>query len=152
MAEIYPIEDVLKKLESFTPLRRILLATAGTNQATLSVYHGKPVMIEVTEQVYTEFGGLPKWDRSVNLFVEEGSEQVVVCRAKSVICATNLKVKNMIKGETMGIGQIMEYMGIRPAFQLTEVGKDDSIFWRVYTLEGPGITYSIREEFPVELY
>lgn len=152
MAEIYPVEDVLQKLAKFTPLRRILLATAGTNQSTLSAYHGNPVMIEVTKQERGDGDSVLKWWRSVDLYMERDDGRVVVCRADSEIGLKNPRALELVKAETLGLGQIMEFLGIRPAFKLVEVGQDDSSFWRVYTLEGAGITYQIREDFPAELY
>mgnify|MGYP001567908224 FL=1 len=52
----------------------------------------------------------------------------------------------------IGIGQLLESLGIRPRFRLLEAGQDDLKFWRLYMLEGDRVTYRIREAFPKELY
>ena len=50
MAEIVDRDVVLKMLRGFTPLQRVLLATAGTLQGTLSAFFGTPVTIGLVHQ------------------------------------------------------------------------------------------------------
>jgi hypothetical protein len=54
MAEIVDRDVVLTMLRGFTPLQRVLLATAGTLQGTLSAFFGTPVTIELVHQHETD--------------------------------------------------------------------------------------------------
>lgn len=151
MAEIYPIEDVLDKIKEFTPLQRILLASAGTNQSTLSAYFGSPVTIRVTDQ---------RQDRDAHIRRETDliCDDTIVCSAKTTIITHSKTVRKLLEDQELGIGQIMQCLGIKPGFQLQHVGIDDFLFWRTYSLWGKGegfldvLTYRIREQFPLELY
>ena len=150
MAEIYPIEDVLRKLELFSPVQRILLATPGTLQSTLSAFFASPVKVRVTSQEHVP--DTANWTRSVDLYIEKDGDQQVVCVAESEVVIEPKEAQELIEAEQLGIGQIMEYLGIRPKFTLTHTNYDAIAFWRLYILKGGGITYEIREYFPAQLY
>ena len=157
MAEVYPIEEVLRQVKDFPPLQRILLSSPGTLQSTLSAYFAKPVKVEVRSQSEPETVALPfSVSRNVDLFIHEGEgtrkHPLVVCSASSEITMASWPVIDLVTKKEMGIGQIMEYRGIRPSFVLHEVGREEETFWRLYTLEGGSITYRIRETFPARLY
>lgn len=157
MAEVYPVNEVLKQVKDFEPLQRILLSTAGTLQSTLSAYFAKPVKVEVRSQSEPESAELPLFTkRNVYLFIHEGEGKgkhpLVVCSASSEITVSSWVIADLIMKETLGLGQIMESLGIRPSFSLQEVGRNAVSFWRLYTLEGGDVTYKIRETFPMNLY
>lgn len=151
MAEIYPISEVLDKLKGFSPLQRILMATSGTLQSTLSAYFDGPVTIEVLSQSIRE--GKPI-TREINLVYDSYS----VCFARTTVYACGKDALDLIQAQELGLGQILQKLGMKPSFRLKRVGQDNDIFWRLYVLsgEGPGpfecITYHIREEFPKHLY
>ena len=150
MAEVYPIEQVLDKIKEFTPLQRILLASAGTNQSTLSAYFGSPVTIEVTGQQSRKNGGKDLIIRETDLVCNGKT----VCSAETTIYACSSVAIDLIEAKELGIGQIMQHLGIKPDFNLEQVGSNDSGFWRIYTLTGDDscLTYRIHEQFPHELY
>ena len=157
MAEVYPVEEVLKQVKDFPPVQRILLSTAGTLQGTLSAYFAKPVRVEVKSQSESETVALPlSLLRNVDLFIHEGEGRqkhpLVVCSASSEIIVSSWIAADLMMKKEIGIGQIMEKLGVRPSFVLHEVGRDAVSFWRSYTLSGDGISYKIRETFPMNLY
>lgn len=156
MAEIYPIQEVLNQIEEFNPLQRILLATSGTLQSTLSAYFGESVTIEVVSQHVPRADAPGVIRRKIRLVCNSKP----VCFAETTIYATDSEVIELINAQELGLGQIMQKQGIKPEFKLRRVGQDSSRFWRDYLLSGPqgsdlldcGVTYHIREEFPQELY
>ena len=50
MADVVDLPALLDRIQGFPPLQRVLLATAGTLQGTLSAYFGAPVTVEVVSQ------------------------------------------------------------------------------------------------------
>ena len=50
MADVVDLPALLAQLQGFPPLQRVLLATAGTLQGTLSAYFGAPVTVDVVSQ------------------------------------------------------------------------------------------------------
>jgi len=145
MAEILLSDVVLSKIKDFTPLQRILLTTGGTLQGTLSAYFCKPVSVALVEQHKEDE---MVWIRDINL----RTPTQTVCHAKSRITTTRDDVRERLEKGALGIGQIMETLGIRPNFELKEVGQDADYFWRIYKLDGLGVAYRIREDFPKKLY
>ncbi len=154
MAEVYPISVVLDKLKGFTPLQRILMATSGTLQSTLSAYFDGPVTIEVLSQSIPE----PDEGRPITRQVSLVCNFKSVCYAKTTVYACGQEAIDLIQAQELGLGQIMQKLGIKPDFRLKRVGQDDDIFWRLYVLSGQGsgvfssLTYHIREEFPKHFY
>lgn len=156
MAEIYPIQEVLDKIKGFNPLQRILLATSGTLQGTLSAYFGKPVTIEMVSQHTPRSDAPGVIRRKVKLVCDSRP----VCFARTTIYTTDQRIIDLINTQELGLGQIMQQEDIKPEFKLKRVGQNASRFWRDYSLSGPsesdlsdcGIIYHIREEFPQELY
>ena len=73
MAEILDLDAVLRMLDGFGPLRRVILATPGTLQGTLSAYFGEPVDVDV--QVQDDDGDRKRFVREVNL----------VCRRRGLV-------------------------------------------------------------------
>ena len=150
MAEIYPQDDVIRLLKDFPPLQRVLLAQSGTLQSTLAAFFARPVLVRVLTQEHVQ--GTGRWTRKVSLyFVEDGGE-IVACEANSEVVVGPRDAQGLIKEEGLGLGQIMEALGIRPKFTLSEVGRNATHFWRLYILDGGDITYQIREDFPMHLY
>ncbi|HSE83714.1 MAG TPA: hypothetical protein VLB01_04115 [Thermodesulfobacteriota bacterium] len=145
MSEIVLTEKELKDLEEFNRLQRILLVTTGTLQGTLCAYFGVPISVQVVSQ---EECNSVHFFRKTNLICKE----TVVCRATSDIVVFDPNIRDLIREQKYGLGQILRMAGVRPSFRFKETGQDDSTFWRSYELQAPGVLYQIKEEFPKELY
>jgi hypothetical protein len=141
-------DEVLAVLAGLAPLRRVLLATAGTLQGTLAAWFGEPVDVRLVSQA--ELDGGKRLLREVEL-VGRGSGKTV-CRAASRIEVDDAEIAEAIREGRLGLGQICEQRGLRTSFVLESAGEDAACFWRRYRLEGPGFRYAIREEFPAALY
>lgn len=146
MAELSEITACLDQVKNFSPLQRMLLTATGTLQGMLSAYFGEEVKVEVQEQRYDH--DLKAFKRSVNLV----TNSQMVCQADSALSVTRSDVRDAVEQQQVGIGQILEQLGIRPSFSLVEVGRVSTHFWRMYQLEAPGVIYRITESFPRELY
>jgi len=144
MPDILP-RKLLVQLSGFTPLQRILLSTTGTNQATLSAYHGQPVKVNVLTQT-------SKPDGRIIRVVEMKCSDRVVCSAESILDIKNPTVRTKIHSRIYGIGQILELSQIRPEFELGSAWKTETHFHREYTLTAPGVIYNILEHFPIDMY
>ena len=148
MAEILNPEGMLEALREFGPIRRVLLATPGTLQGTLSAYFGAPVTVQVKSQ--GDGRDHKHFTRDVDLVCHALS--LVVCRAQSRIDVEDEEIRRLIRERRIGLGQINEVLRVPTTFELEEAGAGGDSFWRVYSLEGAGFRYRIREEFPAELY
>ncbi len=146
MAETIDLDAVVEKLYGFSPLRRVLLATAGTLQGTLSAFFGAPVTIELVHQEESDGFLL----REVDLVCATGP--VVVCHAVSEARVTDPEVRRLMLEGKVGLGQISAMLGVPTWFALEEVGQNTGRFWRVYRLWGDGFSLRIREVFPEVLY
>ena len=157
--------DTLEKLAGFTPLQRILLATAGTLQATLSAYFGAPVGIKLLQQTSPDpqENATGRFSRTVDLVLvgqdlrlqighDLATGGYVVCHAVSQIAIESSEIQQMVAAGVVGLGQILEGKGIRPTFVLVDVGQDLMKFWRTYDLCAPGVDYRITETFVKRLY
>lgn len=147
MADVVDLEGVLAKLRPFSPLRRLLLATAGTLQGTLSGYFGSPVSVAVREQRVSEEGF---FHRVVDLVCD--AHNVAVCRAVSEVEVTDSRIHELVSQRHIGLGQISAALDLPTSFTLHDAGADDSSFWRHYRLVGAGFAYDITERFPMPLY
>ena len=145
MPEIVPIDEVLTKVQHFSPLQRILLTTAGTLQSTLAAYFGSPVTVAVITQ---RAQGYKVYSRQVELRCQGRA----VCDAYSTLTIEKANIRKAVEAKKIGIGQILEAAGLRPKFTLIVVEQSPIAFWRHYTLEVPGVTYQIQETFRKELY
>jgi chorismate-pyruvate lyase len=146
MAEIIDQESVLNKISNFKPLWRLLLATPGTLQSTLTAYFGSPVSVQVVGQSIE--GNVIS--RRVNLVCDD--REIVVCRATTEITVDDPRINEMVNEKRVGIGQIIQLLGAKSEFRLEETGQVNGSFWRRYTLSGPGYCFNIREDFPKILY
>lgn len=72
--------------------------------------------------------------------------------ATSRIVISDEKILDLIKSNTVGIGQVFRYMNILPIFKLCAAGKTQDELWREYTLEADGISCHIREVFRIEAF
>jgi len=144
MPDILP-RKLLAQLSSFTPMQRILLSTTGTNQATLSAYHGQSVTVNVLTQTR-------KPDGRIIRAVEMQCGDKVVCSAESILEIKNPAIQAKIHSKVYGIGQILELSQIRPEFELGSAWKTETHFHREYTLTAPGVMYNILEHFPIDMY
>lgn len=149
MAEILNPDEVLAALRDFGPLRRIILATPGTLQGTLSAFFGSRVVVEVRFQSEGD-DEKQHFERQVELVC--AARNLVVCRARTEIEVEDAEIRRLIRERRIGLGQIIQGLGVPTAFDLEAAGSDAERFWRVYSLEGPGFVYRIREEFPAALY
>ena len=53
----------------------------------------------------------------------------------------------------VGIGQLFRYLHILPEFELLEADKtSDNTLWRLYRLTADGVTCTIKEVFPGNLF
>jgi hypothetical protein len=145
MAELIEITAALGKVRDFNRLQRILLTCSGTLQGTLSAYFGREIKVTVTRQ------DIDPQDIIRRMAVLHDGK-LVVCQAESELDIGNAEIRERVLARNMGIGQVLETLGVRPSFQLNEVGQTPELFWRVYTLRGPGVTYKIKETFPQLLY
>ena len=132
----------LEKLRSFSPLRRCLLAKAGTLLEALSALFGTPVTVDVVSQDEISEG----IERCVNLVCSAG--ELVVCRAVTHAQVTNPEIRRLMLEREVGLGQITAMVGAAPSFALDEVGQADDAFWRMYRLSGDGFLFRIHEMFP----
>ena len=146
MAELLGITQALEMLRphGFTPLQRLLLCQTGTLQSTLSAYFGRETRVRVVHQ-RDNYGVI---HRLAQLRV--GAR--VVCEANSCLDITREDVRQKVLEGRMGIGRVLEAMGVRTSFKLLEVGQDERSFWRTYNLEAPGVHYRITELFSRTLY
>ena len=146
MADIVDPARLLEQLRGFSPLRRVLLATAGTLQGALSAYFGAPVTVDVVSQD-ADHGVM---HRTVDLVCKD--RRLVACRATTEIDVADPRIREMIVERNLGLGQIATLLGVRTSFELDEVGQEASTFWRTYRLWGEGFRFRITETFPAELY
>lgn len=144
MAELIEITRALDLVKELNALQRVLLTCAGTLQGTLSAYFNQEVLVKVIRQEEVE-GGLV---RVAHLH----TPQVVVCSAQSQLTVTRPDVLEKVLSQEIGIGQVLEVLEVRPAFELLEAGQDEHNFWRIYKLEAPEVVYQISESFPQVLY
>jgi chorismate-pyruvate lyase len=126
--------------------QRVLLATAGTLQETLSAFFGGPVTVEVVHQEETPLGLV----REVDLVF--AARQLVVCHAITEARIAHPEIRRLLLEGELGIGQISAALGLVASFALDDAGHGEGIFWRAYRLWGDGFSYRIRETFPAQLY
>lgn len=146
MAEIVDPAGLLQVLHGFSPVRRVLLSTAGTLQGTLSAYFAAAVTVVVTAQ--SEDGA--SMQRDVELICAD--EGIVVCRASTAITVEEPAIRSMIAEQRLGLGQIAALLGARTTFVLDAAGQDAVSFWRAYRLVGDGFQFRITETFANDLY
>ncbi|RLC73324.1 MAG: hypothetical protein DRI26_01155 [Chloroflexi bacterium] len=139
-------EEILPKLEGFTPVERVLLTCSGTLEIALSAYLGEPVDVEVVEQ--REDGEVIS--RRVRLRGRNSGR--IACEATSQVIVLDGKLKDEILSKKIGLGQALIKHGIRPEFQMLDLGKTDDSFYRLYRLVAPRVVYRIKESFPRRLY
>lgn len=148
MAEILDREGTLATLRDFGPVRRVILATPGTLQGTLTAYFGVQVDAEVRFQ--DDSRNEKHFTREVDLVCRD--RKTVVCRARTDVLVEDEDIRRMLIERELGLGQIIELLRVPSRFELVEVGEDDESFWRVYELRGAGFVCCVREEFPSRLY
>ena len=146
MADIVDLPALLDRIQGFPPLQRVLLATAGTLQGTLSAYLGAPVTVDVVSQTVD---GEAIY-REVDLVCKE--RDLVACSAATEIRVDDARMRQLIIERSIGLGQIVTLLGERTNFELDEVGDEPDRFWRRYRMWGDSFHYVITETFPTELY
>jgi chorismate-pyruvate lyase len=146
MADVVDLPALLDRIQGFPPLQRVLLATAGTLQGTLSAYLGAPVTVDVVSQ---KVDG-EAIHREVNLVCKE--RDLVACAATTEIRVADARMRQLIIERSIGLGQIVALLGERTNFELDEVGDEPDRFWRRYRMWGDSFDYVITETFPKELY
>lgn len=146
MADIVDLPALLAQLQGFPPLQRVLLATAGTLQGTLSAYLGAPVTVDVVSQTVRG----DSVHREVALVCKE--QDLVACRASTEIRVADQRMRQLIIERSIGLGQIVALLGGDAQFELDEVGDEPGEFWRRYRMWGDSFGYVITETFPKDLY
>jgi chorismate-pyruvate lyase len=146
LADIVDLPALLAQLQGFPPLQRVLLATAGTLQGTLSAYLGAPVTVDVVSQTVRG----DSVHREVALVCKE--QDVVACRASTEVRVADERMRQLIIDRSIGLGQIVALLGGSAQFQLDEVGDEPGEFWRRYRMWGDRFAYVITETFPKDLY
>ncbi|KAI8587614.1 hypothetical protein BDZ88DRAFT_424654 [Geranomyces variabilis] len=164
--------------EGFSPLERIMLTANGNVQRILSAYHKAKVTVEILSNELVSSTSLPErseWDqlqsspvvyeRKVLLVI--GSK--ICCTAYSTVVIRDAKYLRLIVDEHVGIGQLFRFLSVLPEFALKDAGRgtpsrsdevgpttngidDKEGFWRTYTLESAGITCTINEVFPGDVF
>lgn len=142
------MKGTLDTLRGFGPIRRVILATPGTLQGTLTAYFGSQVGVEVRFQ--DDQRDDKHFTREVDLVCREPER--VVCTARTDVRVEDEEIRRMLRARRIGLGQIVELLRVSTTFELEEVGGNDESFWRVYALRGTGLVCRIREEFPAALY
>ena len=146
MADVVDPSQLLAVLRDFTPLRRVLLATAGTLQGTLSAYFGAAVTVEVVAQ--SSDGDV--MHRTVDLVCADHG--LTVCQATTAIHVADPGIREMIVERRIGLGQIATLVGVPTSFELDEAAQEERSFWRAYRLWGDEFEFRITETFPCHLY
>jgi chorismate-pyruvate lyase len=146
LADIVDLPALLAQLQGFPPLQRVLLATAGTLQGTLSAYLGAPVTVDVVSQTVRG----DSVHREVALVCKE--QDLVACRASTEVRVADERMRQLIIQRSIGLGQIVALLGGSAQFELDEVGDEPSEFWRRYRMWGDRFAYVITETFPKDLY
>jgi chorismate-pyruvate lyase len=141
MAEALDPEGMLRTIARFPPLARVLIATVGTLQGTLSAYFATPVLVRVVGQHRGEDG---HYERHTNLCRKDTGQ--VVCRASATLEVNRDDIRELIDARIHGLGQILALLDIATTFELEEVG-NDRILWRRYRLWGEGFLFLITEHF-----
>ena len=146
MADVVDLPALLDRIQGFPPLQRVLLATAGTLQGTLSAYLGAPVTVDVVSQTVAG----EAIHREVDLVCKE--RDLVACSATTEIRVDDARMRQLIIERSIGLGQIVTLLGERTNFELDEVGDEPDRFWRRYRMWGDSFHYVVTETFPTELY
>ncbi|KKN39348.1 hypothetical protein LCGC14_0744530 [marine sediment metagenome] len=140
------IPRVLEVTRDFPPKLRPLMAVFGTLQGALSLLFGEEVKVRLIGQVASDW----EVEREVELVA---GDRVVATARSHIVCtiAQQSYLDDIILGE-MGIGQLLTQHGINCQARLMDCGAGDKECWRKYILEGPGVSITITEYFPRELY
>jgi hypothetical protein len=146
MADIVDLSHLLNLLRDFSPVRRVLLATAGTLQGTLTAYFGAPVTVEVVSQ--SDTGDV--MERTVDLVCRDRG--LAVCRATTTIKVADAGIRELIAERRLGLGQIAALLGAGTSFELDDAEDGAASFRRSYRLWGEGFEFRITEVFPAHLY
>lgn len=137
---------MLLKLQGFDPLRRVLLATPGTLQGTLSAYFGRQVDIQMSSQ--RQDGSTI--ERVVDLVLR--GEGTVVCHAESRVVVDDDNFLKLVLEKRIGLGRIAQLLHRETSFLLEATHQTEDSFTRRYRLAGEGFSFYIDEEFPAALY
>ncbi len=146
MTEILAVDEMLQKLQGFDPLRRVLLATPGTLQGTLSAYFGRPIDIEMSSQ--RRDGSTI--ERVVDLVLRD--EGTVACHAESRVVVDDEQFLKLVLEKRIGLGRIAQLLHRETSFLLETAHQNEDSFTRSYRLAGEGFAFHIDEEFPAVLY
>ncbi|HEY1636474.1 MAG TPA: hypothetical protein VGF64_17070 [Acidimicrobiales bacterium] len=146
MAEALDPEGMLRTIARFPPVARVLMATVGTLQGTLSAYFATPVLIRVIDQHRGDAG---HYERHTDLYRKDTGQ--VVCRASATLEVDRKDLRELIDARIHGLGQILTVLDIAAAFELEDVG-NDRVLWRRYRLSGEGFLFVISEHFAPEAF
>ena len=76
----------------------------------------------------------------------------VFCNAKSCLDIPGEDVLDLLVDKGMGFGQVFSHLHRLPVFTLIACGKSSEVLWRKYKLEITGMTCTILEVFPADLF
>jgi len=130
----------------FTPLERIILTADGNLQRMMSAYLNDEVVLEMIR--FERTPGSNNFDREINLKVQGK----VFCNAQSQLVVSSPKILCLLEEQGFGLGQLFASLGLLPVFRLISCGKTTEILFRKYALEIDGMTCTITEVFPADLF
>ncbi|KAJ3159634.1 hypothetical protein HDU86_001643 [Geranomyces michiganensis] len=144
-----------------------------------NAYHNAKVTVEILSNNLVSSTSLPErseWDQlQSSPVVYERKVLLVIgkkicCTAYSTVVIRDAKYLRLLVDEHVGIGQLFRFLSVLPEFALKEAGrgvpsrddeedghlpastKGEEGFWRTYTLSTAGITCTINEVFPADVF
>ncbi|KAI8611003.1 hypothetical protein BC830DRAFT_1069248 [Chytriomyces sp. MP71] len=152
-------ETSIKLPDGFSPLERILLTANGNVQRILSAFYNNPVRVKIINNDRkpvsppvphgTDSPILAEFDREVQLVCGDS----ILCTATSTITLGNAEYVKLVVEDGIGIGQLFRHLSILPDFELINVGRDEGVFWRVYSLSnGHNVRCVLKEVFPIDVF
>lgn len=135
------LDSLLGSLKSFDRGERIILGHFGTVQTLLSLILGQPVGVKLLDQ-HEEDGVIVRR-------VEFAAGDYALGLALSRIPRSKNRayvIDDIVAGK-LGLGQIIAAHKLSTWRKLSDLGKDDSSFWRTYRIVGPRVDLQICETF-----
>ncbi|KAJ3140755.1 hypothetical protein HDU90_008060 [Geranomyces variabilis] len=136
-------------------------------QSSPVVYERKVLLVigSKVRRIYVRFH---PGDIIINFLLFEHFQKIC-CTAYSTVVIRDAKYLRLIVDEHVGIGQLFRFLSVLPEFALKDAGRgtpsrsdevgpttngidDKEGFWRTYTLESAGITCTINEVFPGDVF
>jgi hypothetical protein len=142
-------------LTCLSPIHRMIVMHDGTLQELLSAYFGSRVNVKVNHQ--QEYHDVII--RNSTLHTEGAIDGTDVCTATSVISTASKTLQSIefvdqIRKRDIGIGAILNELGVKTERELLSIGVNNFDIRRVYRIhdEVSEINIIITETFPLVLY